>query len=173
MEKNLKTNRLSYFGINNNISKIELENLETFIQIEDEIWVDSSGNFHTNQINDLRFIKEDLEAASKKLSGKEVIIIKGINGRLFSINLGKFNIFIYKEEDSNAYSDFLIKFSWTRIYDIFNDKFGIGRQDEDVCTFVESDVLAIIELNEKEVEDLRTSIENDGIRKIIRLTPKL
>ena len=171
MEKNLKTNRLAYFGINNNISKIELENLETFIQIEDEIWVDSSGNFHTNQTNDLRFIKEYLEAASKKLSGKEVIIIKGINGKLFSIILGKFNKFIYNEEDSNTYSDFLIKFNWTIIYDLLIDK--LGRQYEDVCTWVESDVVAIIELNKEEIEDLRMSIEKEGIRKIIRLTPKL
>ena len=171
MEKSLKTNRLTYFGINNNISKIELENLETFIQIEDEIWVDSSGNFYTNQINDLRFIKEYLETFSKKLSEKEVIIIKGINGMLFSVTIGKFNKFIYNEEDSSAYSDVLIKFSWTIIYDILNDKFG--KQHEDVCTWVESDVVAIIELNKEELENLRTSIENEGIRKIIRLRPKL
>ena len=171
MEKNLKTNRLAYFGINNNISKIELGDLETFNQIEDEIWVDSSGNFHINQINDLRFIKEYLEEASKKLSGKEVIIIKGIKGQLFSIILGKFNKFMYNEENSNTYSNVLIKFNWIIVYDILNDK--LGRQREDVWTWVESDVIAIIELNGEEVENLRLSIEREGIRKIIRLTPKL
>ena len=71
MEKNLKiNNRISYFGEDYNISKIELGNLEIFTQIEDEIWVDSSGNFHINQINDLRFIKENLEETSEKLKGR-------------------------------------------------------------------------------------------------------
>ena len=172
MEKNFKTdNRISYFGEDYNISKIELGNLEIFTQIEDEIWVDSSGNFHINQINDLRFIKENLEEASEKLKGKGIIVIKGLKGALLSITIGKFNKFMYNEENSNTCSDVLIRFSWTVIYDILNDKFG--KQFENVWRWVESDVLAIIELNKEEIENLRTSIEKEGIRKIIRLTPKL
>ena len=77
---------------------------------------------------------------------------------------------MYNEEDY-TYSNVLTKFNWTIIYDIFNDK--LGRQHEDMCTWVESDTIAIIELNSEEVETLRLSIEHEGIRKIIRLTPKL
>ena len=171
MEKNLKTdNRISYFGEDYNISKIELGNLEIFTQIEDEIWVDSSGNFHVNQINDLRFIRENLEEASEKLKGKGIIVIKGLKDRLLSIIIGKCDGFMYNNDEPNC-SDILIRFGWTVVYDIINN---IGKQRLQVAKWIENDVLAIIELNNKEeIENLRTLIEKEGIRKIIRLTPKL
>ncbi len=170
MEKNLKINRRAYFGINNNISKIELENLETFIKIEDEIWVDSSGNFHTNQINDLRFIRENLEETSEKLKGKGVIVIKGLKGRLLSITVGICEGFIYSNEEPDC-SDIIIRFGWSVVYDLLMN--NVGKQYQHMARWIESNVIAIIELNIEELEILRTLIEKDGIRKIIRLTPKL
>lgn len=171
MEKNLKTNnRISYFGADYNISKIELGNLEIFTQIEDEIWVDSSGNFHINQINDLRFIKENLEEASEKLKGKGVIVIKGLKGTLLSITIGKCDGFIYSNDEPDC-TDILIRFGWTVVYDLLMN--NVGKQHQNVVKWIENDVLAIIELNKEEIEKLRMSIEKEGIRKIIRLTPKL
>ena len=171
MEKNLKTNnRICYFGEDYNISKIELGDLEIFSQIEDEIWVDSSGNFHINQINDLRFIKEVLEETSEKLKGKGVIIIKGLKGRLLSITIGKCDGFIYSNEELDC-SDILIRFGWTVVYNLLAN--NVGKQHLQVAKGIENDVLAIIEINKEEIENLRTSIEKEGIRKIIRLTPKL
>lgn len=171
MGKNLKTNnRISYFGEDYNISKIELGNLEIFTQIEDEIWVDSSGNFHVNQINDLRFIKENLEETSEKLKGKGVIVIKELKGRLLSITVGICEGFIYSNDEPDC-SDILIRFGWTVVYDILMN--NVGKQYQHAAKWIESDVVAIIELNIEELEILRTSIEKEGIRKIIRLTPKL
>lgn len=170
MGKNLKTNnRISYFGEDYNISKIELGNLEIFTQIEDEIWVDSSGNFHVNQINDLRFIKENLEEASEKLKGKGVIVIKGLKGRLLSITIGKCDGFIYSNDEPDC-SDILIRFEWTFVYDLLMN--NVGKQYLNVVKWIENDVLAIIEINKKEIENLRMSIGKEGIRKIIKLTPK-
>lgn len=172
MEKNLKTNnRISYFGEDYNISKIELGNLEIFTQIENEIWVDSSGNFHTDQINDLRFIKENLKEASEKLKGKGIIVIKGLKGMLLSITIGKCDGFIYSNDEPDC-SDILVRFGWTVVYDLLTN--NVGKQYLQVSKWIENDVLAIIELNNKEeIENLRTLIEKEGIRKIIRLTPKL
>ena len=51
---------------------------------------------------------------------------------------------------------------------------NVGKQHMyTTAKWIENDVLAIIELNEEEIENLRTSIEKEGIRKIIKLTPKL
>ena len=171
MGKNLKTNnRISYFGEDYNISKIELGDLEIFTQLENEIWVDSSGNFHINQINDLRFIKENLEETSKKLKRKGVIVIKGLKGRLLSITVGICEGFIYSNDEPDC-SDIIIRFGWSVIYDILRN--NVGQYQHTTAKWIESDVIAIIELNIEELELLRTSIEKEGIRKIIRLTPKL
>ena len=171
MEKSLKTdNRISYFGDDYNISKIELGDLEIFTQIEDEIWVDSSGNFHINQINDLRFIKENLEETSEKLKGKGIIVIKGLKARLLSITMGRCEGFVYSNDEPDC-SNVLIRFGWTVVYDLLMN--NVGRQHQYMTRWITSDVLAIIELNNEEIENIRTSIEKEGIRKIIRLTPKL
>lgn len=171
MGKNLKTNnRISYFGEDYNISKIELGNLEIFTQIEDEIWVDSSGNFHINQINDLRFIKENLEETSEKLKGKGVLVIKGLKARFLSITMGRCDGFVYSNDEPDC-SNVLIRFGWTVVYDLLTN--NVGRQHQYMTRWITSDVLAIIELNNEEIENIRTSIEKEGIRKIIRLTPKL
>lgn len=163
----IKNNLFTCFGLNNKISKIEIDGIETFTKIEDEIWSDSEGNILLDQINDIRYIKENGEEISKLLEGKGILVIEALKDKLLKVIIGKFECFYYNEEVPDA----LIKFDWAIEYDILNDK--VGREYSRICQWIKNDTLAIIELaGWHETNHLRERIKSQGMREVIRLIPE-
>lgn len=164
----IKNNLFACFGLNNKISKIEIDGIETFTRIDDEVWSNSEGNILLNQINDIRYIEENGEEISKLLEGEGILVIEALKDKLLKVIIGKFECFYYyNEEDPDA----LIKLDWAIEYDILNDK--VGREYSRICHWITNDTLAIIELDGwHEINHLREIIKSQGMREVIRLIPK-
>ena len=110
----IKNNLFACFGLNNKISKIEIDGIETFTRIDDEVWSNSEGNILLDQINDIRYIEENGEEISKLLEGKGILVIEALKDKLLKVIIGKFECFYYNEEDPEP--DALIKFDWAIEY---------------------------------------------------------